>query len=455
MAIELLSSNSDSDFMDSVKHHNPKQALTLSCGLLSDKDKAIEVFDLSSNSEKNIGFTKLGAPKKRKYLKPADFELSSEMEPETEDEFCAKKKKGKNQLSSSDGDPVCEKREGRQEKEPSSEQDSDKGGCSDFVPAVGLKFPSFDSAYQKCCKYGADRGIRWRKSTKTSGRGPQKQYFVRRLLCQSYGSKQIRKTKGARLAGPSVRCGCSCNIQLYEHMENGTTIMNKVDLNHTFPCEPGIRQLLRGRRKAGANPSSIPFEILQELSTMFHTQVPTQSIRELLIRKPNFPRSILIDTDFIRSMRLYIKSHGISPDMPVTVIRDKLGLPEDTSGIEYEDFIISAGLSTSSTALAAREAGINCIDDLLSFLSFVEAKDPMLAVKVVYLQDTDKIAAVFTMSGYQRAKLSNFGDLLFFDCKRSGISVLEWPKPIVSIIDQEGKLHDTCTGMMYTENHEM
>ena len=141
--------------------------------------------------------------------------------------------------------------------------------------------------------------------------------------------------------------------------------------------------------------------------------------------------------------------------MPVTVIRDKLGLPEDTSGIEYEDFIISAGLSTSSTALAARGAGINCIDDLLSFLSFVEAKDPMLAVKVVYLQDTDKIAAVFTMSGYQRAKLSNFGDLLFFDCKRSGISVLEWPKPIVSIIDQEGKLHDTCTGMMCTENHEM
>ena len=97
MAIELLSSSSDSDFMDSVKHRSPKQALALSCGLLSDKDKAIEVFDLSSNSEENIGFTKLGAPKKRKYLKPADFaiELSSEMEPETEDEFCAKKKKRK------------------------------------------------------------------------------------------------------------------------------------------------------------------------------------------------------------------------------------------------------------------------------------------------------------------------------------------------------------------------
>ena len=97
MAIELLSSSSDSDFMDSVKHRSPKQALALSSGLLSDKDKAIEVFDLSSNSEENIGFTKLGAPKKRKYLKPADFaiELSSEMEPETEDEFCAKKKKEK------------------------------------------------------------------------------------------------------------------------------------------------------------------------------------------------------------------------------------------------------------------------------------------------------------------------------------------------------------------------
>ena len=30
--------------MDSVKHRSPKQALALSCGLLSDKDKAIEEF---------------------------------------------------------------------------------------------------------------------------------------------------------------------------------------------------------------------------------------------------------------------------------------------------------------------------------------------------------------------------------------------------------------------------
>ena len=236
------------------------------------------------------------------------------------------------------------------------------------------------------------------KALKLLGEDPKNSILFADYFVSHMEASKSERQKGLDLQvqvfGVDAHATYSCTS-----MENGTTIMNKVDLNHTFPCEPGIRQLLRGRRKAGANPSSIPFEILQELSTMFHTQVPTQSIRELLIRKPNFPRSILIDTDFIRSMRLYIKSHGISPNMPVTVIRDKLGLPEDTSGIEYEDFIISAGLSTSSTALAAREAGINCIDDLLSFLSFVEAKDPMLAVKVVYLQDTDKITAVFTMSG--------------------------------------------------------
>ena len=75
--------------------------------------------------------------------------------------------------------------------------------------------------------------------------------------------------------------------------------------------------------------------------------------------------------------------------------------------------------------------------------------------QVVYLKGTNKIAGIFFMSGYQWAELSNFGDILIFDCKRSGICTLEWPKPIVTIIDQEGKLHDTCTGMVCVEDYDM
>ena len=59
------------------------------------------------------------------------------------------------------------------------------------------------------------------------------------------------------------------------------------------------------------------------------------------------------------------------------------------------------------------------------------------------------------MTGYQRAKLTNFGDVLIFDCKRSGITTLEWPKPVTVIFYQEGKLCETCTGMVCVENHDM
>ena len=59
------------------------------------------------------------------------------------------------------------------------------------------------------------------------------------------------------------------------------------------------------------------------------------------------------------------------------------------------------------------------------------------------------------MTGYQRAKLTNFGDVIAFDCKRSGITTLEWPKPIAVVLDQEGKLRETCTGMMCTEDGDM
>ena len=59
------------------------------------------------------------------------------------------------------------------------------------------------------------------------------------------------------------------------------------------------------------------------------------------------------------------------------------------------------------------------------------------------------------MIGYQRAKLTNFGDVIDVDCKQSGIKTLEWPKPITAVLDQEGKLCKTCTGTIGTENGDM
>ena len=167
--------------------------------------------------------------------------------------------------------------------------------------------------------------------------------------------------------GPSVRCGCTASIQMYEHMNTGRTIINKVQLEHNYPCEPGIKQLLRGRRKAGVNPSSIPLEVLKEVANMFQAQMSTQSIRDLLTRKPNFPKSILIDKDFVRSLRLFIRKHGISADMPCDVIRNKVGISQDMTAIEFEDVIIASGLSNSTAALVAREALIQHIDDFLAF----------------------------------------------------------------------------------------
>ena len=63
----------------------------------------------------------------------------------------------------------------------------------------------------------------------------------------------------------------------------------------------------------------------------------------------------------------------------------------------------------------------------------------------MHLEDTDKFVAVFTMLCVG-TNMPNFGGLLFLTCKWSVLSVMEfeWPKPIVTIIDEEKKLHDTC-----------
>ena len=112
---------------------------------------------------------------------------------------------------------------------------------------------------------------------------------------------------------------------------------------------------------------------------MFHTKVTTQSMRELLQRKANFPKSIMIDKDFIRSMRLYIEAHGILPDMPVDIVAGKLGLSSHMSAINYEDVVIAAGLANSSAALAARDGHMQHIQDVVAFLTFMENQDAMFS----------------------------------------------------------------------------
>ena len=59
------------------------------------------------------------------------------------------------------------------------------------------------------------------------------------------------------------------------------------------------------------------------------------------------------------------------------------------------------------------------------------------------------------MTGYQRAKLLNFCDVLVFDAKRSGVSTFDWAKLIAVVFDQEGKIRETCTALSVTESGEM
>ena len=150
----------------------------------------------------------------------------------------------------------------------------------------------------------------------------------------------------------------------------------------------GVQQLLVGRRKAGVLPGSIPIEILKEIANWFHSKVTTQSIRELLLKKDNFPKSISLDAQFFRNLRLYLEYHKIRPDMPVQEIQKALEIDPNKTGIEYEDIILCAQKASSATAAAAREAFSEHIEDVLVFLAFIEAKDPSFAKKVqnIYVQ---------------------------------------------------------------------
>ena len=113
---------------------------------------------------------------------------------------------------------------------------------------------------------------------------------------------------------------------------------------------------------------------------MFDKQLSTQSIREMLLANKKFPKSIMITAEFVRNMKLYIKQHNILPDMPDTEV-DRMVNMDAYSALEYEDVMISSELLNSS-ALASRAARKDQVSDLLTFLNYIQAKDPMFSFKV-------------------------------------------------------------------------
>ena len=235
------------------------------------------------------------------------------------------------------------------------EASSEKQTPSSVVaPVKGAKFPRFEIAYETYKKYATFNRFRWVKTTKTKNRGPKKAYYVRRLVCQGYGKKQARKNKkqSAREVGPGMKCGCGVFVEMYVHMQTDHTTVTQACLEHSYPCIPSTAQLRLGRKKSGVEPSSIPVQILKDMSNMFDKQLSTQSIREMLLANKKFPKSIMITAEFVRNMKLYIKQHNILPDMPDTEV-DRMVNMDAHSALEYEDVMISSELLNSSAALAS------------------------------------------------------------------------------------------------------
>ena len=104
----------------------------------------------------------------------------------------------------------------------------------------GMEFDSFEVLETHADKYAANVGMRWLRSTATKDRGPNKEFIVQRLLCQSCENTRMMKgSKGIRRVGSSIKCGCTAAILVYEHKVTKKCTVKKAQLLHSYPCVPG------------------------------------------------------------------------------------------------------------------------------------------------------------------------------------------------------------------------
>ena len=281
---------------------------------------------------------------------------------------------------------------------------TDTDGQINLLPYLKQTFKSFQKGLNFANRYAADAGFCWTRTTKLENRGPNKKYTLRKIVCHRYGKKEVKKSlklKGIRKLSASIKCGCGVFINFMEHQDTGKTYIAKMNLAHTWPCSPGGKQLIIGRRKGGKMPQSIPLECVQDIADMMHAKLRAQSVHKLLLKKKSFPKSIIIGAEFLRNMRLFVQRHKVKPNMPISQLRKTLSLTDhEMDSVDYEEVVVAAIMELSSAAEAARSATEANLDQLLPFLNFIQKKDKLFAFKVMYLPGTNKISAVFLMTGY-------------------------------------------------------
>ena len=267
----------------------------------------------------------------------------------------------------------------------------------------------------------------------------------KKQLDQCSDSSSHKPTLIAPRKTSSLKVDCNWEVVIKMDPEAGHCFVKKLVDIHTNGCDPSPMQNAAVRARKGQTMISIPLPLAVTLRVLFNSRTKPSAIRDLLREHHAVPDSEPVYAQQLINLKMKLFKMG-----------------KDLNNWEASNFGSTDEHMTSedreTLARFAREwvkdnmnedNGIN----VLNFLQELKEKYPGFEYR--YARDPNKcLSAWMFMTAEMQFFAKTYGQVLFVDWMKSGVSNLDWPYQGTVVLDEELSVHLCAHSLACTESND-
>ena len=244
----------------------------------------------------------------------------------------------------------------------------------------------------------------------------------------------------------SLKVGCCWRIVVKSLPEKQYCQVKELVDIHSNGCSPSPQQHAAVRARRGDTLMHIPLPLAVTLRVLFHSHTKPSSIRDLLREHKVVPDSEPIYAHTLINLKMKLFKMGTNLD------KWESSNFESTSGIndDHEDKVVLARYTKEWVKDHMNEDnGAH----LLKFLKELKGKYAGFDYRIA--RDSDKfLTAWMFMTAEMQYYARLFGQVLFLDWKKNGVSNMDWPYQGATVLDEDLKVHQIAHVVACTESND-
>ena len=264
-------------------------------------------------------------------------------------------------------------------------------------------------------------------------------------LFKKKSKTEMKASEPKGRASSSLKCGCEWEITVKYDPESQHCFVKKLLAVHTNGCNPSPAQTAAVRARRGNTLAHIPLALAVTLRVLLHSRTKPSAIRDLLREHKAVPDSEPIYAQSLINLKLKFLKMGKNLDN-----WESAYFCDNSGSVTEED--------RKTLARFAREWVQDHLNEdnganVLQFLQELKQKYPGFEYRCA--RDGNKcLTAWMFMTAEMQFFAKTYGQVLFCDWMKNGVSDVHWPYQGTVVLDENLSVHIAAHALACTESNE-